>query len=73
MIVCHCYHVSDGDVLAACATSGGKSRAVVRSTHAGTGCGGCLSHLREVIESYDPQMVHDIPADAMEELAAEVA
>lgn len=48
MIVCHCHRVSDAridDVLVAGADG---VRGVVRATHAGTGCGSCLSVLREL-------------------------
>ena len=54
MLVCHCRRVSDAQI--ASAVSGGAVdprsavRAVVRQTHAGTGCGGCLQSLRAVIE-----------------------
>jgi bacterioferritin-associated ferredoxin len=39
VLVCHCRRVSDAQI-----------RSVVRATHAGTGCGGCLQSLRAVIE-----------------------
>ena len=50
MLVCHCRVVSDRQVDAALAAGASDLRTVVRSTHAGTGCGGCLSSLRARIE-----------------------
>ena len=50
MLVCHCRRVSDRQIASAVAAGAHEPRAVVRATHAGTGCGGCLSSLRAVIE-----------------------
>ena len=54
MLVCHCRRVSDAQIAAAVSPVADDSRsavrAVVRQTHAGTGCGSCLQSLRAVIE-----------------------
>ena len=54
MLVCHCRRVSDAQIASAVgagpADARSAVRAVVRQTHAGTGCGGCLQSLRAVIE-----------------------
>lgn len=50
MLVCHCKAVSDRAIGAAVAAGAADPRSVVRATHAGTGCGGCLQTLRALIE-----------------------
>ena len=50
MLVCHCRVVSERAVDAAISAGARDARSVVRATHAGTGCGGCLSSLRARIE-----------------------
>ena len=50
MLVCHCRRVSDAQIAAAVSAGAHHPRAVVRATHAGTGCGGCLQSLRTLIE-----------------------
>ena len=50
MLVCHCRVVSDRHVDAAVSAGARDLRSVVRATHAGTGCGGCLTSLRARIE-----------------------
>ena len=50
MLVCHCRVVSDRQIDAAVAAGAHDARSVVRATHAGTGCGGCLGSLRARIE-----------------------
>ena len=50
MLVCHCRRVSDAQISSAVDAGHVEPRAVVRATTAGTGCGSCLTHLREVIE-----------------------
>jgi bacterioferritin-associated ferredoxin len=50
VLVCHCRVVSDRQVDAAIAAGASDARSVVRATHAGTGCGGCLTSLRARIE-----------------------
>ena len=62
MLVCHCRAVSDRQVEAAVTAGARDARAVVRATHAGTGCGGCLSSLRALIEDAlrpDPVLADD--------------
>ena len=50
MLVCHCRRVSDAQIASAVSAGAVDPRSVVRATHAGTGCGGCLQSLRAVIE-----------------------
>jgi bacterioferritin-associated ferredoxin len=50
VLVCHCRVVSDRQIDAAVAAGASDARSVVRATHAGTGCGGCLQSLRARIE-----------------------
>jgi bacterioferritin-associated ferredoxin len=54
VLVCHCRRVSDAQIASAVSAVAvdprSVVRAVVRQTHAGTGCGGCLQSLRAVIE-----------------------
>jgi bacterioferritin-associated ferredoxin len=50
VLVCHCRRVSDTQISSAISDGHVETRAVVRATTAGTGCGGCVNHLREVIE-----------------------
>ncbi len=50
MLVCHCRRVSDAQIASAVNAGAVDPRSVVRATHAGTGCGGCLQSLRAVIE-----------------------
>jgi bacterioferritin-associated ferredoxin len=50
VLVCHCRRVSDAQIASAVSAGAVDPRSVVRATHAGTGCGGCLQSLRAVIE-----------------------
>lgn len=50
MLVCHCKAVTDRAIDAAVSAGASCPRSVVRATHAGTGCGGCLQTLRSMIE-----------------------
>jgi bacterioferritin-associated ferredoxin len=50
VLVCHCRAVTDRQIDAAVSAGADSTRAVVRATHAGTGCGGCLRSLRTIIE-----------------------
>ncbi len=50
MLVCHCRVVSDRQIDDAISAGAADARSLVRATHAGTGCGGCLSSLRARIE-----------------------
>jgi bacterioferritin-associated ferredoxin len=50
VLVCHCRRVSDAQITSAVHAGANDPRSVVRATHAGTGCGGCLQSLRAVIE-----------------------
>ena len=46
MLLCHCHRVSDSDVDRVLAAGATKVGQVVRATHAGTSCGGCIPELR---------------------------
>lgn len=48
MLVCHCHRVNDARIEQVLAAGADGVRGVVRATRAGTGCGGCLSALREL-------------------------
>jgi bacterioferritin-associated ferredoxin len=50
LLVCHCKAVTDRAIDAAVLAGAVDPRSVVRATHAGTGCGGCLQTLRSIIE-----------------------
>jgi bacterioferritin-associated ferredoxin len=50
VLVCHCKAVTDRAIGAAVSAGAVDPRSVVRATHAGTGCGGCLQTLRALIE-----------------------
>jgi NAD(P)H-nitrite reductase large subunit len=50
MLVCHCHGVNDAAVCAAVDTGAVKVGQVVRTTRAGTGCGGCLPELKRVCD-----------------------
>lgn len=51
MLVCHCHRVSDRDVSEVLAAGASKVGQVVRSTRAGTSCGGCLPELRRMCQT----------------------
>lgn len=48
MLVCHCHRVTDTRVEGALGAGADGVRGVVRATRAGTGCGGCITQLREL-------------------------
>jgi bacterioferritin-associated ferredoxin len=50
VLVCHCRRVSDAQISSAVAAGADDPRSVVRATEAGTGCGSCVTSLREIIE-----------------------
>lgn len=50
MLVCHCHRVNDAQVDRVLTAGAQGVRGVVRATHAGTGCGGCLPLLRELCQ-----------------------
>lgn len=50
MLVCHCKNVSDRDIKRCVRDSGARNRLdVARECGAGTGCGGCLPLVEDVI------------------------
>lgn len=65
MIVCQCQRVSDRKV-AACVGRGCSSlRELCASTGAGRDCGGCVRHLREMLDSLRPATaLEDVHATA---------
>jgi assimilatory nitrate reductase electron transfer subunit len=48
VLVCHCHRVNDVRIDQVLAAGADGVRGVVRSTRAGTGCGGCIAMLREL-------------------------
>ena len=50
MLVCHCHRVSDTRIDQVLDAGARGVREVVRATHAGTGCGGCLPQLRALCD-----------------------
>jgi nitrite reductase (NADH) large subunit len=50
MVVCHCHRVTQNQVEAACRDEA-SIRGIASRTRAATGCGSCVSHLRQVIEN----------------------
>ncbi|WP_376766052.1 nitrite reductase large subunit NirB [Acerihabitans arboris] len=48
--VCSCHNVSKGEIRAAVAAGAGDLAAVKAGTRAGTGCGGCVPLLKQVME-----------------------
>lgn len=47
MLLCHCHRVSDRTVESLVDAGAQKVGQIVRATHAGTDCGGCIPALRE--------------------------
>jgi bacterioferritin-associated ferredoxin len=52
VLVCQCHRVSDRAVEQVLDAGASRIGHVVRSTKAGTDCGGCLPQLRELCESF---------------------
>lgn len=50
MLVCHCHRVSDSAVSELLESGASKVGQLVRSTGAGTSCGGCLPELRRMCQ-----------------------
>ncbi len=51
MRICHCHDVSDRSIRACALESGCTVGAVARCTRAGTGCGGCVPAIRDIVET----------------------
>lgn len=49
MLVCHCRRVSDREIRACARTFGGSVRGVCRQSGAGTGCGGCVPLVKQLV------------------------
>lgn len=51
MLVCHCHRVTDRDIQA-CVAGGCRSASeVARVCRAGTGCGGCMPAVKEIVRA----------------------
>lgn len=50
MYVCMCHAVTVKDILTAVDAGARCPGSISRATHAGTGCGSCLSHVEEIFE-----------------------
>lgn len=50
MLLCHCHRVNDAAVEAVVAAGATKVGQLVRTTRAGTDCGGCIPALRAACE-----------------------
>ena len=51
MLLCHCHRVSDRAVASLVDAGAHKVGQIVRATHAGTDCGGCIPALREACKA----------------------
>lgn len=51
MLVCHCRCVSDREIRACVRQGAASLRDVCKSSGAGTGCGGCLPLVKELVRS----------------------
>jgi NAD(P)H-nitrite reductase large subunit len=60
VVVCQCHRVSQQAVSQALDAGASKVGHVVRTTKAGTDCGGCLPQLRELCEAF----FHNVDRDA---------
>jgi len=54
MYVCLCHAVTEDEVLDAVAVGASTEDEVGEITHAGTGCGGCLERLGELLDEAAP-------------------
>jgi bacterioferritin-associated ferredoxin len=63
VLVCHCHRVTDARVDAVLAAGASTVRAVVKATHAGTGCGGCLPALRALCDEAASRRACAVHAD----------
>lgn len=50
MRICHCHAVSDHQIRAAAECGATTVGRVVKACRAGSGCGGCIPAIREIIE-----------------------
>jgi NAD(P)H-nitrite reductase large subunit len=63
VLVCHCHGVNDAAVSHAVETGCSKVGQVVRTTRAGTGCGGCIPELKRLCsEAVSQRMANGQPA-----------
>ena len=65
MVVCQCHRVSERTVSQVLDAGASKIGQVVRSTKAGTDCGGCLPQLRELCEAFFHSVDQDAAAPGM--------
>jgi bacterioferritin-associated ferredoxin len=54
MYVCLCHAVTEAEVLDAVAAGAHSEEAVAETTHAGTGCAGCLERLGDLLDEAAP-------------------
>lgn len=70
MIVCHCHAVSDRRIRELVRAGARCVRDVQRRTGAGSGCEGCLSSLRDIVEREAHAVAQDAAPDANSVTAA---
>lgn len=63
MIVCHCHAVSDRRIRELVRAGARSVRDVARRTGAGSGCEGCASTLREIVEREAHAAAQDANSD----------
>lgn len=54
-VVCHCMGVTAEDIRKAVEAGATTVEAVQQATSAGTGCGGCLDTVAELVKQFAPQ------------------
>jgi bacterioferritin-associated ferredoxin len=52
MLVCHCRRVSDREIKAHLKSGAGTVRGVCKMSGAGTGCGGCMPVVKELVREH---------------------
>ncbi|MCG8707727.1 nitrite reductase small subunit NirD [Brenneria sp. 4F2] len=67
--ICSCHNVSKGDISAAVAGGCGELGAIKACTKAGTGCGGCVPLLKQVMEHELTQLGVEVKKDICEHFA----
>jgi bacterioferritin-associated ferredoxin len=63
VIICHCHAVSDRRIRELVRSGATSVRDVQRRTGAGSGCSGCLSSLREIVEREAHAATQDAETD----------
>jgi len=67
--ICSCHNVSKGDIAAAVASGCSELGAIKSCTKAGTGCGGCVPLLKQVMEHELQQLGVEVKKDLCEHFA----